>query len=157
MKEVQDSIIGIKGWLTVRIKYPNSNEWITLWTKPMPNKIPILGRATVAYLLMSDTPTSFTNGAIGSNSAGPTDNDVALGSQYGAKVASTRSRVTTTTANDTARWITLFTASANWAVTEYGTFTDADVMLDRLVFAVINVPQDSQLEFTKLVQVKESA
>jgi hypothetical protein len=159
MKMEEKENIGLKGTITCRIKYPNSNEWITLWTKPLFNKIPKVGRAYVAYLLRSDTPTSLTHGAIGSGAAGPTDDDVALGSQYGDRVASTRSQVTTTTTDDTAKWVTLFTASANWAVTEYGTFTAAvaGTMLNRLVFAVVNVPEDSQFEFTSLVQIKESA
>jgi len=148
----------IKGTLECRLKRKGSDEKVLLWSKPIPNKVVDAGIAWIAYLLMSATPTHFTHGAIGSGTTAPADGDTALESQLGVREVAALSRITTTITNDTAKYICTFTATAPWAVTEYGTFTAATggTMLNRVTFSVINLDTSDELEFTYKAQVQRA-
>ena len=148
----------IKGTLECRVRRAGSDEWESLWERPVGNKVVDAGIAWIAYLLMSSTPTHLTHGAIGSGTTGPADDDTALETQLGDRVAAALSRITTTITNDTAKYIMTFTAAAPWAVTEYGTFTAATdgTMLNRVTFSVINLDTSDELEFTYKAQVQRA-
>lgn len=148
----------IKGTLECRLKRKGSDEKVLLWKMPIPNKVVDAGIAWIAYLLMSSTPTHLTHGAIGSGTTPPADGDTALQTQLGARIAAALSRITTTITNDTAKYICTFTATASWAVTEYGTFTASTggTMLNRVTFSVINLENEDQLEFTYKAQVQRA-
>jgi len=150
----------IKGVVQARIKRVSegSDTWQLLWSKPVPNKVVNAGLAWIAYLLMSDTPTKFTHGAIGTGTTGPADGDTALQTQILTRIAATLSRITTSVADDTAQFVSLFTSDGVYAVTEYGTFTAASggTMLNRLTFSAINLENLDELEFTYKCQCQRA-
>lgn len=158
MKITKQNLFTIKGTLSARVKRKGSDKWEELWKKSIENKVVDAGIAWIAYLLMSATPTHFTHGAIGSGTTPPADGNTALETQLGAREAAALSRITTTITNDTAKYICTFTATASWAVTEYGTFTalTAGTMLNRVTFSVINLENEDQLEFTYKAQVQRA-
>lgn len=149
--------LGISGVVECRRRRAGGG-WEFLWAKPMPNMIVDAGIAWTAYLLMDDTPTKLTHGAIGSGTTAPAAGDTALQTQLGSRIAAALSRITTTITNDTAKYVSTFTAAGSWAVTEYGTFSAATggTMLNRVTFSAINLESSDQLEFTYKAQVQRA-
>lgn len=125
------------------------------------NTITTVGKAEVAGLMLTDIgtgATSFDYIAIGTGTASAT----ALGSEIasgggerrgGANVTGTR--ITTTTTNDTAQWVTTFTFTSSFAVTEEGIFNDASAgtMLASQTFAAVNVVSGDTLQITHKIQI----
>jgi len=148
----------VEGTLECRLKRKGSDEKVLLWKRPIPNMVVDAGIAWIAYLLMDATPTHFTHGAIGSGTTAPAAGNTALETQLGSREVAALSRITTSITNDTAKYICTFTATAPWAVTEYGTFTaaTAGTMLNRVTFSVINLDTSDELEFTYKAQVQRA-
>jgi len=153
-------LVLIKGIVEARVKKVSegSDEWEHLWTKPVPNMVVDAGIGWVAYLLMSDTPTKFTHGAIGTGTNAPAAGNTALQTQILTRIAATLSRITTTISNDTAKFISTFTSDGSYSVTEYGTFTAATggTMLNRVTFTAIPLENTDQLEFSYKLQVQRA-
>lgn len=153
-------IVLIKGVVEARVKKisEGSDEWKHLWTKPLPNLIVDAGIAWVAYLLMSDTPTKFTHGAIGTGTNAPAAGNTALQTQILTRIAAVLTRITTTISNDTAKFVSTFTSDGSYSVTEYGTFTavTGGTMLNRVTFTAIPLEDTDQLEFSYKLQVQKA-
>lgn len=148
--------IGLKGQLhlVLRDKEGNIKE-----ERLIENTITNVGKAEIAALMVADVGgTSFDYIAIGTG----TPTATALGGEItsgggqrrgGADV--TGSRVTTTTTNDTAQWVTTFSFTASFAVTEEGIFNAASggTMLASQSFAALNVVNGDTLQITHKIQV----
>ena len=88
--------------------------------------------------------------------------DVQLGNQVQARVAATKSIVTTAIADDTAQFSGQFTLTDDHAITECGLHKDAsysgyDVMLCRQVFAPLNLRTGDVVTFVWKIRVSRSA
>jgi hypothetical protein len=145
--------VGLKGWLEIR---DNKTKELLL---VVPNAILDVGLAAVALLLTNASAEPFLEACVGSgDTAVDVDVDTALETELGTAVA-TPSRVMTSVANDTAQFVSIHTGgSGGWAIKEYGIKTaTGHIMLNRVVFSVINLAEGNELEFTYKVQVQRIA
>lgn len=124
------------------------------------NLVPTRGKQIAAEQIGGTTTTPVTAIAIGTGSTGPSASDTALGSEItsggGSRGAGTISNVTTSTTNDTEKWVKTFNFTSGFAVTEEGLFdnnTSGGNMLARQVFSAINVTSGDSLQITHKVQV----
>lgn len=122
--------------------------------KVVPNLVTTVGKGLVAGLLNGDVNNFFNYIEVGTGTnaaaAGDTALQTAITDSGLARAASTNSRVTTDTTNDTARFVKIFSVSGTKAVTEAGLFDDSSSgnMLARQVFSAINVVSGDTLTIT---------
>lgn len=141
-----DALFGLKGWLEIR---DNKTKELLRVVK---NTIVNNGLAICAFQL-GDGTTPLIEACVGSGNTAAEITNSALETFLG-MAAPTFSRVQTAVANDTAQFVSVHTAGADgWAVKEYGIRTAADILFNRVVFAVINLAQGNELEFTYKIQV----
>ena len=126
-------------------------------TRIIKNTITAVGKALVSGLILTDVGgTACDYIAIGTG----TPTATALGAEIttgggarrgGADVTGTQ--VTTTTTDDTAQWVTTFTFTADFAVTEEGIFNaaTAGTMLASQSFAALNVASGDTLQISHKV------
>jgi len=119
------------------------------------------GKAGTASRINGDGAEAvFTHIAIGTGTTAEAAAQTALVSEIstggGQRAVATVSRVTTTTTNDTARWIITYSFTSSFAVTESGIFnaSSAGTMLARKVFSAINVVNGDSIQVTWRVQVQ---
>ena len=109
------------------------------------NLITTVGKGLVAGLINGDITNFFDYIALGTGTNAAAAGDTALQTETSAsglaRAATTNSRVTTDTTNDTARFVKVFTAGASVAITEAGIFdaSAAGNLLARQVFSAVNV------------------
>jgi hypothetical protein len=145
--------LGLRGWLTAKVRRRGSDRFEELWTVPVPNTIVNNGLAQVALLWGDAAGVPFTQGRIGTGTTDPAIDQTALVAQVDSQTGAF-SRETTTVANDTAVLISTHTApGGGWAITEYGAFGSGDVMYNRVKFAAINLAATEQLQFTYKSQI----
>jgi hypothetical protein len=145
--------LGLRGWLTAKIRRKGSDRFEELWAIPVRNLIVNAGLAQVALLLGDAAAAPFIAGNIGTGTTAPNVDQTALVTQVDSQTVAF-SRETTTVANDTAVLISTHTAPAGgWAITEYGAFNSGSVMYNRVVFAAINLAETEQLQFTYKSQI----
>jgi len=93
---------------------------------------------------------------VGTTNTAPATGNTALVAEVGTRATVTASRVTTTTANDTAQYVSTFTAgNATGALVEAGLFnaSTGPLMVSRVVFAVINKGASDSLDITWKIQL----
>lgn len=111
------------------------------------NLITDAGLAHLALLVGNADAQPFALGCIGASNTTPQATDTDLGSQLDYKNA-TYARVTTNVNNDTAEFRTIHTAGAGgWAICEYGLKTLGGILLNRVVFSAVNLPEGNEFEF----------
>ncbi len=122
------------------------------------NTITDVGKAELAGLMVADvggTGWDYVAIGIGSPSTTALGSEIASGGgerRSGANVTGTR--VTTTVSNDTGQWVTTFTFTSGFAVTEAGIFNGADgIMLASQSFSALNVASGDTLQITWKVKV----
>jgi hypothetical protein len=96
---------------------------------------------------------------IGTTNTAPVTGNTTLAAEVGTRAAVTPSRVTTTTANDTAQYVATFAAgNGTGAIVEAGIFnaSSAGTMLSRVAFAVINKAAGDSLDITWKIQLTAS-
>lgn len=132
-------------------------------TRAVKNLVTNAGLALVAGLIVKDVGgTAFDEIAIGTGTTAAALTDTILQAEIttsggqrrtGANVTGTR--VTTDVTNDTAQWVTTFTFTGSFAVTEVGIFNDptTGTLLARAVFAAINVVSGDSLQITYKVDL----
>ncbi len=120
-----------------------------------------VGKAGTASRINGDGAEAvFTHIAIGTGTTGEAASQTALVTEIstggGQRAVASVSRITTTTTNDTARWIITYSFTSSFAVTESGIFNAASsgTMLARKVFAAINVVNGDSIQITWRVQVQ---
>jgi hypothetical protein len=146
------NLFGLVGWLEVR---DNRTKELLLRTK---NTIVNGGLAIAALALGDPSAPALTKAWVGEGSTAVANDDDAMESPLGTAVTPTFSRVQTSVANDTAQFVSVHTAGAGgWGVKEYGLFSSGDVMFNHVVFSVINLAENYELEFTYKVQVQRVA
>jgi hypothetical protein len=144
---------GLKGYF--RIENTTTGE-----TREVPNTIVTLGKAQVAKLFVSGnyaSPDPFRWMAIGLGSDTIIVTDTTLGSEAYRKAISLGSTTTSTTTNDTARFIGSFIIDDSKAINEAGLFNqsglDLGSMLSRTCFATINAGSNDSINTTWDIQV----
>jgi len=150
---------GLVGRLQARRKRADSQEWETLWEKPIKNKVVNAGLGVAAKRLISDTPKTFKYGEIGVGTTSATDTDTACETPILTRVKSTVSTESTAVFEDTAKWVTQFTSdTSSYAVTEYVTCETASgvPILSRISFAAITLDNNDVLEFSHTMQSQEA-
>jgi len=143
------------GYLKARFRESDKKPWKDLWEIPVKNLIVAVGRAQVALLIGDGAGVVFGWGGIGTGTDAAVDGDEALQTEVD-RQAVAFSRVTITTLNDTAQYVTTHEAPAGgWVVTEYVLVNAAvaGVILNRVVFGAINLAEGNQLEMTYKCQV----
>jgi hypothetical protein len=123
------------------------------------NTITTVGKAELSALMLTDIGgTAFDYIAIGTGNPSATALGAECGSdggerRGGADVVGTQE--TTTTTDDTAQWVTTFTFTGSFALTEEGIFngTPAGTMLASQSFAALNVVDGDTLQITHKVKV----
>jgi hypothetical protein len=156
----QESKAGLIGRVWARLKPADQEKFITVWNKPIENKVVNKGLARMAYLLGSDSAKKFKCGAIGTGSTAATASDNALESQILTRVTASFSTETTAVTGDTGKWVISFTSDTNsYAVTEFmvcETQSGGDAM-NRVTFAAITLNLNDVLEMTQTMQAQEGA
>ena len=149
---------GMKGWIKASLKKKNENQFKELWTKPVKNKVVNGALADLALYLIAGAAAGYKYGAIGTDSTAVANDDTALGSQILTRKGATGTRITTSVANDTAQFVSSFTADAAYSVVEYGTFETATggEILSRVVFGAIALTSGDALAFTHKVQAQRA-
>lgn len=112
------------------------------------------GHAGYAGQISGITTTPFTALAHGTGAVAAAAADTALGAET-QRAAATVSRVTTTSTNDTTRWVYTFTAPGTQAITEEGIFdnnTSGGNMLARQTFAAVNMVLNDTMQYTHNIQ-----
>lgn len=152
------SSIGFRGTVTVRVldKYGNVID-----EDVFHNLIVNVGKQEVVKLISGQSGTAFGYIAIGTGTTSESASDTDMEAETKRKAA-TKSIVTTTITNDTARFVATFSSSdglsGTTAVTEYGLFnaSTGGTMLSHAIKAAKNMDWDSgeQLEVTWDVQVQ---
>lgn len=139
---------------------PKYKNWLWLFgswqnKKIIKNLVTSAGKAAVASRINgSGGEAAFDRIALGIGTTAAAIGDTALESEIVdsglARVLATLSRTTTTVTNDTAQWVTTFTATGSKAVTESGVLNAgaAGTLLCRQVFSAINVINNDQLQVT---------
>jgi len=124
------------------------------------NLVTTVGKAAVADQVGGTTTSPMTAIAIGIGTTGAAAGDTTLESEIvsvgGERGAAAVTNVTTTTADDTERWIKTFSFTGSLAVTEEGVLDNnaaGGVLLARQVFAAVNVVNGDSLQITHNVQV----
>jgi hypothetical protein len=150
--------LGVKGWIIARKKPADEELYQKVFELPVDNTIVNVALADIANHLINGTTGGYTHGAIGTGSTAPAVNQTALVSQILTRKSSTLSRISTSVTNDTAKYVSNFTADASYAVTEYGTFdtSSGGIMLNRVTFSAINLTNGDALEFTYKCQVQRA-
>ena len=157
-KSLSGEGIKLKGWF--QLDHIRDGQIID--TRIVPNVITNAGLAEVTGLLVDDVGgTSFDYIAIGTGTTAADSTDTELeheiisgGGERRGGADVTGSRVTTTVTNDTAQWVTTFTFTASFAVTESGVFNapSGGTMFCRQTFSAINVASGDSLQITWKVQ-----
>lgn len=149
---------GMKGWLRASLKKKDENEFKELWTRLIKNKVVNGALADLALYLVAGAAVGYKYGAIGTHSTAAGNGDTALGSQILTRQGATGTRITTSVTNDTAQFVSNFTADAAYSVVEYGTFETASggEMLSRIVFGAISLTSGDALTFTHKVQAQRA-
>ena len=152
-------IQGIKGWTEINVF---DEDGILKNTYTNKNLVVSAGKAAVAANVVSDvTGTKFDYIAIGTGTTAAAATDTQLvteitggGGQRRGTTDVTGTRITTSTANDTGQWVTTFTFTANYAVTEAGLLNASSNgdLLCRQTFSAINVVDGDSLQLTWKVQ-----
>lgn len=143
----------------VRIEHRRDEQLIDI--REGHNVVVDTGRAAVAGLINGVITNFFDAIGIGTGATGEVVGDTTLQTEIttggGARAASSNSRVTTDTTNDTARCTTTFTFTASFAVTESGLFDQTtvagSVMLSRKTFAALNVISGDTLQIIWTIDV----
>jgi hypothetical protein len=144
--------IGFKGWLEIRDN--KTKELLAV----IDNTIVDGGLAAAALMLGDAAAPVLTKAWVGSGNAAVEDDDDAIETPLGAAEIPVFSQITTLVTDDTAQFVSVHTAgSGGWAIKEYGIFTSDDVMFNHVVFSVINLAENNELEFTYKVQVQRVA
>lgn len=97
--------------------------------------------------------------AVGTTNTAPVTGNTALAAEIGTRATVTASRVTTTTSNDTAQYVSTFAAgNGTGALVEAGLFnaSTSGTMLSRVVFNVINKGAGDSLDITWKIQLTAS-
>jgi len=152
--------VGLKGWIVLE---HFDSEGKLIEDVRTPNLVVSVGKAEVAGLMVSDVSgmTKFDYIAIGTGTTAAAAGDTTLGAEItggggerrgGADVTGTR--VTTSVANDTGQWVTTFSFTATYAVTEAGVLNaaSAGTLLARQTFSAINIVNGDSLQCTWKVQ-----
>ncbi len=157
-KNLKDIPLKLKGW--VELVHMRNGEVINRLVTP--NVITNAGKAEAAALLLTDVSgTDFDYIAIGTGTTAADATDTALeheivtgGGERRGGADVTGSQVTTSVTNDTAQWVTTFTFTSSFAVTESGIFnaSSGGDMLCRQTFSAINVSSGDSLQITWKVQ-----
>jgi len=159
-KDLHDSHIDLRGWFEI----DHIRDGQIIDHRLVNNVITNAGLAEVAGLINSDQAgslTAFDYIAIGTGTTAASASDTQLEAEIvgsggerrgGADVTGTR--VTTTVTNDTSQWVTTFSFTGSFAVTESGVFNQASggTMLSRQTFSAINVASGDSLQITWKVQ-----
>ena len=130
--------------------------------KVVPNTIEAAGKGVITALMLSGVGgTAFNAIAIGIGTGGTTalNSEITTnggGRQHtGGSPTVTQSQVTTSTSNDTAQWVTTFTFTGSFAITEEGIFNSgtasSGTMLAYQSFAAINVVSGDTVQITHQV------
>ncbi len=122
--------------------------------RELDNAMTTTGIASVAALLVADKSfTGYDYIAIGTGTTAVASGDVALGSEVG-RMSTSGTVVTTTSALDTAQFVSITTFGASFAITEVGVFnaTSSGNLLCRQTFAAINVVSGDSLQVTYKVK-----
>ncbi|MGB9759884.1 MAG: hypothetical protein ACPLZG_08690 [Thermoproteota archaeon] len=113
------------------------------------NLIVDVGKSQVAGLIGAVVTDAFGYVAVGTGTTSPASTDTALGSEV-MRVASTNTRVTTNTTNDTLQLQAIFNFTESYSITEAGIFnaSSGGVMLARQTFGAINVVSGDSIVIT---------
>lgn len=144
MREING--IDITGTLEIRDR--KTRELI----REIKNIIVNVGLAQAMALLGNGAAEPLSRACIGTGAVGAAATDTDLGAQVDWQTAA-YSAAQTVVAGDTAQFVSVHTAPVGgWAITEYGIKTAAGILFNRVVFAVINLANGNELEFTYKVQ-----
>jgi len=160
VNKAQDSSLNFRGWFEI----DHIRDGQVIDHRVINNTITNAGLAEVAGLINADQAGSlnaFDYIAIGTGTTSASASDTQLeheitsggGSRRGGADV-TGTRVTTSVTNDTSQWVTTFTFTASFAVTESGIFNQSSggTMLARQTFSAINVTSGDSLQITWKVQ-----
>lgn len=159
-KAVKETPIMLKGWFQL----DHIKEGAIIDSRIIGNTITNAGLAEVAGLLTADTAgslTAFDYIAIGTGTTAADATDTQLEEEIIAGGGNRRgvgdvtgTQETTTVTNDTGQFVTTFTFTGTYAVTESGVFnaTSTGDMLCRQTFSPINVASGDSLQITWKVQ-----
>ena len=143
---------GLKGKL--RVELLDANGFVKD-VRDINNLIVNTGKAQVASLLAQDIAgDAFRYTAIGTGSTAPTASDTALVSEY-MRESSSQTRITTSVADDTARFETEFTVTSTVTLQESGIFntSSAGTMLNRATFSALEAVNNDVVKTDWKVQV----
>jgi len=147
----------LKGWIEIN-HYDSQGNLIEQIATP--NVITNVGLAEAAGLLVGDVTgmTKFDYMAIGTGTAAATATDTQLQTEItdggGERAGTTGTRVTTSVTNDTSQFVTTYSFTGSYTVTESGVLNAASTgtMLCRQTFSAINVANGDSLQVTWKVQ-----
>lgn len=151
-----------EGFLNHLAAYGIQNFLTGKWVSELhrSNLITTAGKGGVASRINgSGAEPAFTYLAIGIGTTAADVADTTLESEIttngGQRAAATASRVTTDTANDTARLVLTYTFTGSFAVTEAGALNASSngVLLNRQVFTAVNVVSGDTLQITVNIDV----
>ncbi len=159
-KNLSNGEVKLKGWFELL----HMRDGKIIEKKVVNNVITNAGKTEVVGLFNSDQSGSYTAFdyiAIGTGTTAADASDTQLeaeivsnGGQRRGGADVTGTLVTTTVTNDTSQWVTTFSFTGSFAVTESGVFNNSSggTMLCRQTFSAINVASGDSLQITWKVQ-----
>ena len=139
--------LSIRGWLEIRDN--KTKELLQVVGNTIVN-----GGLAMAALQLGDGSKPLVSACVGAGSTAVKNDDDDLEDELDDQTP-VFSRVQTSVANDTAQFVSVHTAGAGgWAVTEYGIKDEDGVLFNHVVFSVINLAENYELEFTYKVQIQ---
>ncbi len=144
--------------LKTNVYVAHTRDGELLETREIRNLVTTIGKAQIAGLVNGVVTTPFTYVAVGTGAGAPAAGDTTLTeiTDSGlARATATCTRVTTSTANDTAQLTKTWNVTGTKAITEAGVFDNSTGgnLLARQTFSVVNVNSGDTFSITWKIQI----